>query len=83
MDLVSLNLVPTRCRYRSHEHVASPDDLILRGEDKDLAERALGKIELLGPQDWERETTARNLRLLAEKTEDSAWIPELAERLAP
>jgi tetratricopeptide (TPR) repeat protein len=63
--------------------VATVLELAIIGEDKDLAERALGKIELLGPQDWERETTARNLRLLAEKTEDSAWIPELAERLAP
>lgn len=63
--------------------VATVLELAIIGEDKDLAERALGKIELLGPQDWERETTARNLRLLAEKTEDSAWISELAERLAP
>ncbi|HWM54630.1 MAG TPA: TRAFs-binding domain-containing protein [Solirubrobacterales bacterium] len=62
--------------------VATVLELAIIGEDKDLAERALGKIELLGPQDWECETTARNLRLLAEKTEDSAWISELAERLA-
>jgi tetratricopeptide (TPR) repeat protein len=63
--------------------VATVLELAVIGEDSDLAERALGKIELLGPQDWERETTARNLSLLAEKTEDSAWVSELAERLAP
>lgn len=63
--------------------VATVLELAILGEDEDLAERALGKIELLGPQDWERKTTARNLRLLAEKTEDSAWVSELAERLAP
>lgn len=61
--------------------VATVLELAVIGEDRALADQALGKIELLGPQDWERETTARNVRLLAEAAEGSGWISELAERL--
>jgi tetratricopeptide (TPR) repeat protein len=60
-------------------------ELAVMGGDKAMADRALGRIELIGPQDWERETTARNLRILAEAlgVEVRVWIEDLAGRLDP
>lgn len=65
--------------------VASVLELAVMGGDQVLAERALGRIDLIGPQDWERETTARNLRILAEALggEERAWIAGMASRLDP
>ncbi|HTT93635.1 MAG TPA: TRAFs-binding domain-containing protein [Solirubrobacterales bacterium] len=64
--------------------VATVMELAAMGGDKALAERAFGRIELIGPQDWERETTARNLSILADALGDEhAWIEALASRLHP
>lgn len=62
--------------------VATVLELATIGGDRELAERALGRIELLAPQRWERETTARNMGILAESLgDDHAWIEDLQQRL--
>lgn len=65
--------------------VASVMELAAIGDDRQLAERALGRIELLGPQDWERDTTAKNLTILGSALTDDrrAWVQGLAARLRP
>jgi MAP3K TRAFs-binding domain len=64
--------------------VATVMELAAMGGDQPLAERALGRVELIGPQDWERETTARNLTILADALGDEyTWIQDLASRLRP
>jgi hypothetical protein len=63
--------------------VATVLELAVIGGDRELADRARGKIELLGPQDWERETTAKNLGILAEALDPDlrGWIATLRRQL--
>lgn len=66
--------------------VASVMELAVIGNDRTLAEEAFGRIELLGPQDWERATTARNLGILTEAlggSDEPEWVADLAQRLSP
>lgn len=63
--------------------VASVMELATIGDDRELAEKALGRIELIGPHDWKRETTARNLTILGDAlgSGEHAWVSDLARRL--
>jgi MAP3K TRAFs-binding domain len=66
--------------------VATVLELAVIGRDQALAEKALGRIELLEPQDWERKTTADNLGILAEaleRSDDQEWAEALRRRLLP
>ncbi|HEX5763762.1 MAG TPA: TRAFs-binding domain-containing protein [Solirubrobacterales bacterium] len=65
--------------------VATVLELAVIGGDRELAEKALGRIELLQPQSWERETTAKNLGILAGTAEEGEgdWIEEIRSRLEP
>jgi len=66
--------------------VAAVMELAVMGDDQALAERALGRIELIGPQDWERATTTRNLGILSEALgggDEQRWVVDLAQRLLP
>lgn len=65
--------------------VASVMELAVMGNDRELAERALGRIELLGPQAWECETTVRNLTILTEAlgSDEREWVSGLIRVLRP
>lgn len=71
---------------RDYWDVATVLELAAIGNDEALARQALGRMELLGPEQWERETTANNLIILADAHEaagqDTAWIRALATQLA-
>lgn len=68
---------------RDYWDVATVLELAVIGGDRKLADQASGRIDLLEPQDWMRETTAKNLGILgaALGQEDRDWIEALRRRL--
>jgi uncharacterized protein DUF4071 len=65
--------------------VASVMELAVIGNDRELAEKALGRIELINPQAWECETTAKNLTILTEAlgSDELEWVGGLIRVLRP
>jgi hypothetical protein len=65
--------------------VATVLELAVIGKDRRLAEQAMGRIELLEPDRWERATTATNLTTLAEAFEAAGdappWVLETRDQL--
>jgi hypothetical protein len=68
---------------RDYWDVATVLELAVIGGDRKLADQASGRIELLEPQDWMRETTAKNLGILgaALDRDHRDWIEALRRRL--
>jgi hypothetical protein len=57
---------------------------VISGDEK-LARQALGRIELIGPDQWERNTTANNLRILEDAHrrvgQEMSWVSQIREQL--
>jgi MAP3K TRAFs-binding domain len=60
-------------------------ELAVLAEDEDEAARALGDALAASRESWERETTARNLRLIREarerRSQKSEWVKEIESEL--